>query len=50
MLARFWMFIVIPACFSCDWTAIAWALEVASRSVDVIAVNVNPLGLPAFVR
>src|SRR5262249_38130499 len=50
LLARFWIFIVMPACFSCDCTAIACALLVASRSFEVIAVNVNPPGLPAFWR
>src|ERR1700688_330895 len=50
LLARFWMFIVIPACLSWDCTAIAWALDVASRSVEVIAVNEKPLASPAFER
>src|SRR5579871_1467950 len=44
------MFIVIPACFSWDWTAIACELLVASRSFEIIAVNVKPFGLPAFWR
>src|SRR5581483_2917059 len=50
LLARFWMLIWMPTFFSCDWTATACALLVASRSVDVIAVNENPFGLPAFCR
>src|SRR5262245_41095413 len=48
--ARFWIFIVMPAFFSCDCTAIACALLVASSSFEVIAVNVNPSGLPASWR
>src|SRR5215471_20257026 len=50
LLARFWIFIVMPAFFSCDCTAIDCELLVASRSFEVIAVNVKPPGLPAFLR
>src|SRR6185437_5205737 len=50
LLARFWMFMVMPTFLSCDWTAIAWALLVASRSVEVIAVNENPSAFPALAR
>src|SRR4051794_17144517 len=44
------MFILMPTLANCDCTAIAWALLVASRSFDVIAVNEKPSEFPAFCR
>src|ERR1700722_5680188 len=44
------MFILMPTLASCDCMAIACAALVESRSVEVMAVNEKPLGLPAAFR
>ncbi len=44
------MFILIPTCANSDCMAMAWANDVESRSVEVIAVNVKPLAWPPAFR